>query len=284
MKVIDETKEDIAKIIATDFGGSNKENFDDRFINWLHYRARRIPRIPRSVHLSREISDKINTLQTINKIHDAFQNGRAISPWLSDRIRKNKLDHKSDMMFNHWQISHFHLGSLFDTPNRIRRGQPLLYAHISTTDATFLDVQPHGAWTRKELLEILLRTNPSALEKHELRRVTPNQLTEDEYSKLRAKGGNTTIEISGRTFLPGLGITASGHALRIATYRTWFLRIVEKIRQDFEADQVAEHLKPVIYARIGTPVRLGAYYDDRGLVIIDKNRNGLALHQMKALE
>lgn len=188
------------------------------------------------------------------------------------------------MMFNHWQISHFHLGSLFDTPNRIRRGQPLLYAHISTTDATFLDVQPHGAWTRKELLEILLRTNPSALEKHELRRVTPNQLTEDEYSKLRAKGGNTTIEISGRTFLPGLGITASGHALRIATYRTWFLRIVEKIRQDFEADQVAEHLKPVIYARIGTPVRLGAYYDDRGLVVIDKNRNGLALHQMKALE
>jgi hypothetical protein len=77
---------------------------------------------------------------------------------------------------------------------------------------------------------------------------------------------------------------ASGHAVRLYSYRDWFFRMIEKLQHDLGADVVEPHLKPAIYARLGEPIRLGAYYDDRGLAIVDKNRNGLVLHQMKPLE
>jgi hypothetical protein len=60
--------------------------------------------------------------------------------------------------------------------------------------------------------------------------------------------------------------------------------MIEKLQQDLGNDLVEPLLKPAIYAHLGVPVRLGAHYDDRGMAIIDKNRNGLVLHQMKPLE
>ena len=64
----------------------------------------------------------------------------------------------------------------------------------------------------------------------------------------------------------------------------WFARQLESLKAAFAADQVPNHLKPAIYALLGVPVRMGAWYGDQGLAIIDKNRNWLVLHQMKPLE
>jgi hypothetical protein len=75
-------------------------------------------------------------------------------------VRKRKADALADLMFNDWQISHFHLGRLFVSPNKVSRGKLLLFALVKASRAVFLAINPHGAWTATELLRILLRTSP----------------------------------------------------------------------------------------------------------------------------
>ncbi|MGC9269594.1 hypothetical protein [Acidiphilium sp.] len=284
MLVVDETESDLKRLIAADFGTSSTGDFHADFVNWIHFRARRVPQLPRKIFTSQEVTSHRNQYPAIDQIRLALGSGGDVRPWLSQTIAKNKNNHKADMMFNDWQILHFHLSRIFQTPNSIRRTGPLLYAHITADEATFLDVQPHGRWTMTNLLEILLRTNAPGLERYEARSATPMRLTDDEYRNLRRKGGNSMIEIGGRAFFPGGGLLASGHAGRIYRYRDWLFGMIDKIRQDMAKDLIEPHLKTAIYSLIGVPVRLGVYYDDSGMAIIDKNRRGLVLHQMKPLE
>jgi hypothetical protein len=188
------------------------------------------------------------------------------------------------MMFNDWQIQHFHLGELFQSTSAVKRTRPLLFAHITAEKATLLDVQPHGSWSMIKLLEILLATNPTALEQYEARAVTPHRLTDEEYKNLRSINVNVALDVAGRAFMPGGGKLASGHAMRIYIYHDWFFRQVDHLQSTLSADIVEPRLRSAIYGRLGIPVRLGAYYDENGLAIIDKSRNGLVLHQMKLLE
>jgi hypothetical protein len=285
VKVIDDTQRDLERLIAADFGVSPTGDYQADFVNWIHFRARRLPRLRRRVLISDEVKRSQLKFPAIEQIRLALQVGGDTGPWMSQKIQKDKTNHRADMMFNDWQIVHFHLGTFYQSPSAIRRSKPLLFVHITFDEATLLDVQPHGSWTMTALLEILLRTNPPGLERYEGKSVTPHRLTDDQYKNLRKRGANTFIEIAGRAFMsPGMGLLASGHSARLFFYCDNFFITLEALRHNFEADRVEPHLKSAIYGRIGVPVRLGAHYDDRGLAIIDKNRNGLVLHQMKPLE
>jgi hypothetical protein len=283
MQVIDNTDGDLRALIGADFGSSGPSNLHQALIDWLHYKARRIPSIPRAVAVSTEVEALVPRYPAITQIERALRLGQDVGEWLSEDLTKRKRNHAADMMFNDWQIAHFHLGTFLQSPRVARRTGPLLFAHISGTGATLLDVQPHGAWTRTALLEILLRTNPSALG-HEMQKVTPQRLTGDQYKNLRANGTNSLIEIGGRAFMPGMALMCSQHAMRLVLYAEWFRRSVQNLKAKFEADQVPDQLKPAIYARLGVPIRLGAWYSDGALAIIDTNRNGLVLNQMKPVE
>lgn len=284
MLVINDTQSDLERLIAADFGISSARHFQTDFINWLHFRARRVPRVPRRVLISREIQHHLIQHSAIEKICLALETGGDVDPWLSKKTLKNKGNCRTDMMFNDWQIQHFHLSSVFQSPTVIRRTKLLLFVHITGEEATILDVQPHGSWTMVALLENLLRTNPTALERYEARGITPNCRSDAEYKKFRDSGYNVALEVGGRTFLVGGGRAASGHAWRLLCYRTVFLKTIQKFQKDFRSDQIEPHLKPAIYSRLGIPVRLGADYRDSGMAIIDKNRPGLALYEMKPLE
>ncbi len=284
MKVLDDTQTDLERLIAADFGVSSTGDYHADFVNWIHYRARRIPQLPRKVFVSQQIMLQQAKFPALERIRTALILGDDVGPWLSESARKNKSNHRADMMFNDWQIVHFHLGGFFQSPTTVRRSGPILFVHITAEHATLLDIQPHGGWTKTSMLEILLHTNPAALERYEARAVTPMRLSDNQYKNLRANGGNSLIEIDGRAFMPGGGILSSGHASRLYFYRDWFFRMVEKLQKDLEADLVEPNLRGAIYAQLGIPVRLGAYYDHNGMAIIDKSRNGLVLHQMKPLE
>jgi hypothetical protein len=280
--VIDDTKADIERLIAADFGKSASGDYQSDFVSWLHYRARRMPRLHRKVFLSHEIKLHLPSYPAISKIRGNLEQGGNLEPWL--RIEKLKPDHRADMMFNDWMIQHFHLGEVFQSPSVIKRTGPLLFAHISAEEATLIDVQPHGSWSMIRLLETLLATNPGALEQYEARGVTPYRLSDEEYKNLRSKNINVALDVAGRAFMPGGGKLTSGHAMRIYFYRDWFFRQLEHLQATLSAGVIEPHLRTAIYARLGVPVRLGVYYDDNGLAIIDKNRNGLVLYKMKPIE
>ena len=284
MRVIDETEADLRTLIAADFGPTKKRAFHKDFSDWLTFKARCIPAVPRVVVMSAEVIALLPRYPAINNIKAALQIGAEVTPWLSEETRRKKLDPVADMMFNSWQIAHFHLGEFFQSPTTIRRSGLLLFAFISGTEATLIDVQPHGAWTQTALLEILQKTNPAALDSFAPRGVTPQSLSDEQLGNLRANRTNTIIEIGGRALYPGGGIMSSGHAMRIEMYGSWFQRQAAHLKALFETDQVPAQFQQAIYGRLGIPIRLGAWYSAGGLAIIDKNRSGLVLHGMRPLE
>lgn len=284
MQVIDDTRSDLDRLIAADFGVSSTRDIQTEFINWLHFRGRRVPRLPRRVLISRETQRHLIQYPAIEKIRLALEVGGDVEPWLNRIHPDGRANYRTDMMFNDWQIIHFHLGSIFQSPTMIRRTGPLLFVHITGAEATILDVQPHGSWTMISLLENLLRTNPTALERYEARGVTPTRLSNDDYKRVRAGPGNVAIEVGGRAFFVGGGMVASGHASRLWRYHDQFFLMIEKIHKDFESDRIDQNLKLAIYSRLGIPVLLGAHYCDGAMAIIDKNRSGLVLYQMNPIE
>jgi len=157
MIVINEIESDLNSIISRDFG---EIPIEDSFNKWLHYQARKIPKISRDVLISSEVERHMRQYPAIGKIHSALKHGHDVEPWLSKSIRRCKSNIRSDEMFNDWQISHFHLGNEVDRNSAIERTNYLLFVHITNCEATLLDVQPHGAWTRKDLVRILDQTNP----------------------------------------------------------------------------------------------------------------------------
>jgi hypothetical protein len=282
VQVVDETEADLRALVVADLGKLRGRRFSDDVLSWLHYKARSVPPVPRTVLISPEAAAQESSWPAIGRIRAVLEAGDDVSLWLNKSVRQRKHDHAADMMFNDWQIVHFHLGVAPRSGGVVPRTGPLLFAHITGEEAILIDVAPHGAWTQTALLETLLRTKPTAGYQHQ--GVTGQRLQDHEYRNLRDNRTNSAMEIGGKVLSPGMGIMSSGHALRISAYLMWFDRQVEYFKETLAADQVPDHLKHVIYGALGVPVRLGAWYRPEGLALIDKNRRGLVLHAMRPVE
>jgi hypothetical protein len=217
LQIIDETKADLRRLIEQDFGPLDRSaNIWDATLNWVHYKTRQIPQRPRHVVVSGECAKHRTTYPAIDAIANELRTGANLMPRLSDSIRKKKADPKADLMFNDWQIIHFHLGEVFVAPDKVKRSGDLLFAYITNDKAVLLDVQPHGSWAMQSLLRILLQTSPQDMERHEIKGIAGlgTNYTADQVYELRKAGINAPFELEGRFFFsPGLGIATSGRAI-----------------------------------------------------------------------
>jgi hypothetical protein len=220
MQWIDETGADLRNLIERDFGPQPSPLTSIVVLDWMHYRARIIPRRRRTVMVSREVAALMATYPAVDHLKTELERGRDVSPWLSDRVRKRKADAFADLMFNDWQISHFHLGSHFVTPDKVERTDDCLFALIKADHAVFLDVKGHGreTYTAQEVLRVLLRTSPEDLPewKGSIPQRSRSGWSDAELLELRLAGVSYSIQIDGRLFSPPkLGESTSGHATRI---------------------------------------------------------------------
>jgi hypothetical protein len=220
MQWIDETGADLRNLIERDFGPQPSPLTSIAVLDWMHYRARIIPRRRRTVMVSREVAALMANYPAIEQLKTELERGRDVSPWLSDRVRNRKADAFADLMFNDWQISHFHLGSHFIAPDKVERTDDRLFALIKADHAVFLDVKGHGreTYSAQEVLRVLLRTTPEDLP--ELKGAIPQRgssgWSDAELLELRRAGVSYSIQIDGRLFSPpGLGQSTSRHATRI---------------------------------------------------------------------
>lgn len=287
MKIIDETEDDLKALIKADFRrkAETKEVWDIA-LDWIHFKTRQIPQRPRRVILSSECLKLRSTFKAISALEFELGSGRDVKPWLSESIRKRKADPKADLMFNDWQITHFHLGSVFQNPNKIKRTGELLFSYISTDHAVLLDVQNHGSWTMKSMLEILLRTNPTDIESYEVKGIVglSKNWTDDELLKLRKAGINSPLEINGRFFLPpGMGIATSSHAVRLIRHRDMLIKMILTTKQQIKTNKLAPYLMRELTNTIGISARLGLKLISGQFVLFEKNRN-LDLCIMRPLE
>lgn len=268
-KVIDETEDDLRALIARDLGSLPGPSFSDAVITWLHYRARRIAPRFRTVLVSQEVRSKQSRYPGIALIKHELELAGDVTPWLSSNIRNKKTKHTADMMFNDWKISHFHPQAIFENKSSVVRSDDLLYAHISSERAVFLDILPHGNWTAQHLLEVLISVSPQDM--REVKGITGERLSDEQLKNLRENRYSAAIEIGGKVYLlPGM--MTSGHASRLFHYANYLGRVIESLK-----DQITRNaLEPIMLAKIsrslGVPVKLGIRISMGEIIIFDKNR------------
>lgn len=292
MNLVDETAADLLALICEDFGPINPlpSDLDRLALDWLQLRARSITPRPRAVTLSREVQASVAAYPAIRAIRTNLASGRDVSAWLSHSVRdRRRLNPVADMMFNDWQIMHFHLGNVFASPAAVTRTDDLLFAYVSANEATLLDIQPHRArpWTMRELLRILMITKPAALERYQLKGIVGLQNappTDEELYKLRRAGINVMFEIDGRFFMsPGLGLASSGHSTRIVRYFQHLRRSIISLSNNIRDRALPRSLLQELSKNVALPVRLGLRFEGGQFLLYDKSRL-LGLMAMPALE
>ena len=274
-------------LIQADFGEAPPQDVMRRaFADWIAYRARCIPRRQRTVHISAEVRARLGDYPAIRQIQAELSIGLDMRPWLSRSLFKRRRDGRADLLFNDWQISHFHLSRVFARPDQIKGTRDLLFAYISADMAVLLDVLPHGQWACQELLRMMLRTEPHVLNQFELRGVLPGTevITDELLFALRSKGVNPPIQIDGKVFMaPGMGIAASGHAMRHTRYADEFQFNIQRVKEAVASNTLPTDLRRLVAQNIAAPVRLGVLAPPDGtLHLVDKNRR-LPLYGMRAV-
>ena len=256
-------------------------------MDWLAFKARSIPLRRRDVVMSEAVRRKLGEYPAILKVRDCLSDAQDVKPWLSRRIVDGRVDHRADMMFNDWQISHFHLGDFFDRPDRVASSGPLLFAHIDADHATLLDVMPHGSWAAQSLLQTLLRTRPTAMEHCEMKGVvglTSEKRTDKELAAARAGHVNSMMEIDGRFFMsPGLGIASSGHAVRFTRIVDSLFRTIADVSKQVTLGRLSPALSSLVAQNLGVPVRLGVSYSHDGVLRLREKARGRDLAVWRAI-
>lgn len=291
MKYQDEIDSDVRRLIETDFGKLS-DSIDPVHIllDWIQYRARLIPRRPRTVIYSSVALEARVDHPCMDQVARALRDGWDMAGWLSNRIHNNKMNPKADLLFNHWQISHFHFGVLKNDNAvwRHKRRDALIYAYISADHAIILCVGTHGDWANPELVRILRDTYPPAV--REIRGIfgretQPSNVEQQEYIlTCRRNGVSPPVILDGGIFLGGPGITSSGHALRLKYRYTRFCGAVSSLRACLDRGFLRSDLKLALHTPLGVPPRIGVRYElDGHLVIYDKAR-AIDLHREGPLE
>jgi hypothetical protein len=289
VQLIDETEADLRALIERDFGRLPGEGVSNvSVLDWMHYRARLIPCRPRKVIVSEPVAARITAYPAIKRLKAEFAAGRDVSPWLSDRVRARKDDPMADLMFNDWQVSHFHLGNVFVSQSKVGprpKGELLLFALVKANRVTFLDLHPHGAWTMQQILQVLLETSPQdILEMKGILRTQRGGLTDAEHLQARQAGMTAPIHLNGKVFMPpGLGVSLSGHATRLVLLFNNLSKQIRHIHGLFKDNNLPQQLLRKL-AIVGLPARLGVKLRDDGCLIVHEKTRAIELLALQPFE
>lgn len=199
------------ELLVSGFHLAGTESNESIFIKFYNWRKRKISPIPRKVHRSREFICPPEFAKAITTITEAITCGQDISAYLSKRV--SDLSY-SDRMINDWGIFHLHLGERTDASGFITRTGPLLFIRVTDTDTYFLNIFPHGAWTKQEIVSIVHENWPETLEQYKLTNVIGvSYLPSDtDVADLRGHDINVILQMTdGTVYAPiGMGTTLSG--------------------------------------------------------------------------
>ncbi len=147
------------------------------------------------------------------RLQKSFQRGLSIIPYQSKTISDLK---KTDGLFFDWAIHHFHLGPEQYKSKFVGRTGDVAFALVLSNAVLFLKIADHSAnsnaWTDIDLLEELLKTDPSILDSYEVRGVGRSTITNQQRAALRSVNSNAFVTLSnGKTYMPlGGGVVSNG--------------------------------------------------------------------------
>jgi hypothetical protein len=183
---------------------------------------RRIAAIPREVHFSVEfIRAKEGLPEQLQRGADEvvrkLRQGLDVNSHLNRRSVEPERD---DDLLADWGVHHFHLGDERGNGDAFSARTDLLaFAHLTGTDAYFIDILPHQNFDQPQLLETFVRRFPAVAERFEVKGILgASQVlpaTVSDIRTLRKGHVNSLMAIDGKFYFgPGGGLVASGHSAR----------------------------------------------------------------------
>jgi hypothetical protein len=103
----------------------------------------------------------------------------------------------NDPLLNDWGVHHLHLGTTRESHGYVARTGPLLFVRATDDCLYAIQIYGHGAWSRREIVEILHRNWPESIEKYRLKGVLGLQMqhTETDIKDLRKVGVQALIQV-----------------------------------------------------------------------------------------
>jgi hypothetical protein len=239
-----------SNLAASGFHIAGTESDDSIVIGFFSWQKRMVPAVPRKIHRAREFTCPAEFVRPVSQITAAIECGQDVIPYLSKTIRD--LDY-SDLMLNDWGVHHMHLGESFDSSGFITRTGPLLFLHFSDADAYYINVYPHSAWSKQEIVSIVHKNWPNLIKRFRVGNVLDlaREATDEDINTFRGSHINPMLKLDdGTIYAPiGLGSMSDGTAVDVmmnVTKMRRHFRIAEKAVKEAVAhasEQFTGHAK-----------------------------------------
>lgn len=190
----------------------------DLLIEYRSWRARFIAPQKRAVHISAELESTMTLGQrtALDDVVGSIERGADLTPRLSRAIRLPKRNGRPDRLLSAWGVHHLHLGVQLDSDGIVERGDEVLFAMFTDTDAYLIGIyahQPRDNWAAEDILRIVVNNWPDEGLVLESRYAIGLSQTFDDEDRLQLRnaGINALLEIDGRVYSPGsIGMTVAG--------------------------------------------------------------------------
>lgn len=238
-----------------DLGIESDLDGKDNLVEFLQYHTLWIPKIPREVHISKQLNESQKFKQyekAIAFIREKIEKGEDIMPFASARKKPSKKGGNpyNDDLLNDWGIHHLHLGTEYDKNGKIKRSDDLLFCIINSKSVYFIDIQRHSNddkdkynWTNTELLEIVYDNWSELLEPYDIGKfgvIKPFRVhnSSDIYA-LRKSNLNTVVTLSnGKSFMSiGGGFATDGTSMNVVLCKNAIIKELKRIEKIFQTNQ-----------------------------------------------
>jgi hypothetical protein len=222
---------------SSSFVITGKMSDEDVFISFFNWQKRKVQPVSRKIYKSRKFNCPAQFSNVLINIIDCITTGKDITPYLSKAITRLNC---SDSMLNDWGIHHLHLGDDTDGTGFIERTDPLLFVKFTDKAAYLVNIYPHGAWTKQDIVEIIHNDWPEIIASYKVENViglafTPN---DEDVKALRESNINTMLQLKdGTVYTPiGLGYMSDGTAMDVMLKLTNTRRILSKAEDEVKKD------------------------------------------------
>lgn len=236
-------------------------NIAYQFYNILN---RSIQPRPRNVIWSQELSARSISTEfktAIEFITTESEAGNNLTRFMSTRMEDASY---TDELVNDWGIVHFHLGN--PVPNKeslkkklasfVRREDPLLFAYPTNATIYLIDMLSHGAWTEKNMIEIIHKQWPHIIAKYKQSQARAGRIVPDEtmIKMLRRAGVSYPLVLSdGTVYLsPGGGYTSTRSSATAIDRANHLFNTLKPLDEYFRAN--AEDVLQKINKQLGTSI------------------------------
>ena len=198
------------------------------YLGVLH---RSIPAKPRKVLESAELVCPANLAAGYAEVKRKAVAGESLIPHQSRLL--DDIDY-SDPLLNDWGIHHLHLGTTVESHGYVTRTGPLFFARTTDDCLYAIQIYEHGAWSKREIVEILHRNWPGSIEAYRLKGIVGLQVqyTEQDIKNLRQAGVQPLIQVDQAVYAPiGGGIMMSGDSMRVIQTSIDIVRMCRQLEQ-----------------------------------------------------